>query len=615
MCGIVGYVGKRTAKDVLINGLKKLEYRGYDSAGIAIVNSKDEIVSEKKVGKVVVLAEEVKNQDWQGHIGIAHTRWATHGVPSEANAHPHATKNKDIFVVHNGILENYAELRKELEKKGYTFLSSTDTEVLPHLIDYYYTQGKGKLTLEEAIRKALGRVAGTYGMALVSLHDPSTLYAARKGSPLVLGVGEDEFLVASDISALIVYTRNIVYLDDGDLVVVRRDGYKITDAQNHIADKKVEHIEWDEKDASKEGYAHFMLKEIFEQPEALANAMRGRIDTKDGNPIFGGLDTVSDRLRGIEKIIILSCGTSYYAGMFAQYFIEDVARIPVQIELASEFRYKHAIVDDKTLIIAVSQSGETADTIAALKEAKMKGAMVLGVVNVVGSTIARMTDAGVYTHAGPEIGVASTKALVTQLGVLSLIGIYLGRQRELSREDAIEYMEELVRIQKFMKEFIDEVNKTVKKLAKKYSLYKDFLYIGRKYNYPMCLEGALKLKEISYIHAEGYASGEMKHGPIALIDDKFPTVAIIPKDSVYEKNRSNIEEIRARGGKILAIVTKGDTSIRKFVDDVIEIPKIKEELSVFFTLIPLQLLAYYVAVELDRDPDKPRNLAKSVTVE
>ena len=612
MCGIVGYLGPKKVKGVLIDGLARLEYRGYDSAGMAVISEDGFIHRDRAVGKVANLRERIESSDWDGHVGIAHTRWATHGVPNETNTHPHANSSETIFVVHNGIIENYQELRKELESKDYTFVSDTDTEVLAHLIDWY-TQIVNDFP--EAVRQALKQTVGTYGVAVISKDHPGKLVAARKGSPLILGLGKDEYIVASDMSAIAPHTKDVIFLEDGEVVVIDESGYQIGSLDNVASDHEVQTIDFDAKEVTKEGFDHFMLKEIFEEPSALESALNGRIDLTSGTVQMGGFQDLSEALKQTERILIVACGTSYYAGVAGSYWIEEFAEIPVHVELASEFRYKKILVDDKTLIITISQSGETADTIAAIKEAQSKGAKVFGIVNVVGSTIARMADAGAYTHAGPEIGVASTKAFVSQLGVLALLAVGLGRQRRLTLSEGRKLLGELGEVPSEMREVLEDLDAQVQAVSKKYSKCSNMLFVGRHVNFPIAMEGALKLKEISYLHAEGYASGEMKHGPIALIDDKFPTVALVPKDSVYEKNISNLQEIKARGGKILAVATKGDEDITNHADDVIWIPEMSEHWVPFVNTLALHLLAYYAAVDLDLDPDKPRNLAKSVTVE
>ncbi|PIW74969.1 MAG: glutamine--fructose-6-phosphate transaminase (isomerizing) [Candidatus Portnoybacteria bacterium CG_4_8_14_3_um_filter_44_10] len=609
MCGIAGYIGKNRACPILIDGLRRLEYRGYDSAGFALAEDGG-VVILKAVGRVEELEKQVGERDFLGTAGIAHTRWATHGKPSKENAHPHVDCRQEIFLVHNGIIENYKELKESLKKRGHRFSSETDSEVIAHLIEEYY----GEDSLEEAVRKALLKATGTYGIAVLSQREPNKIVAARKGSPLILGVGKDEFIIASDVAAIIRYTERVVYLNDGEMVLIGRDGYEVSNLERTRIDKRVDRIDWSVEKAEKQGFAYFMLKEIFEQPEAIKNAIRGRVLSADGNVKLGGLDDVRGRLREINRLVIVACGTAYHAGLVGKYMLEEYAGIRADIEYGSEFRYRKPILDSKTAVLAVSQSGETADTLAAVKEAKNKGALALGIVNAVGSTIARETDAGIYNHAGPEIGVASTKAFTSQLSILALLTVFLGRQREMSCVTGKRILNELAEIERHIKTILKQA-KEIEKIARKYSGFNNFLYLGRKYNYPIALEGALKIKEIAYVHAEGYPFGEMKHGSIALIDENFPSIAIVTKDSVYEKTISGVQEIKARGGKIIAIATSGDKEIKKLVDDVIYIPKTLEMLTPMISVVPLQLLAYYFGVQKGLDVDKPRNLAKSVTVE
>ena len=606
MCGIIGYVGNREAREILLEGLTRLEYRGYDSAGLVTLN--DGAVIVKTEGKVDELTKRLEKKAVNGKIGIAHTRWATHGEPSERNAHPHTDCKQEIFVVHNGIIENYKHLKDDLIKKGHKFASDTDTEVLAHLIEEDY-----KGNLEQAVADALSLVRGTYGLAVISILEPDKIVVARSGSPLLVGLGNNENIVASDVSAVIRYTKEVVYLEEGEIAVVKKDGFH-SFSEKGIKDR-IALVEWEIEQAEKGGFPHFMLKEIFEQPKVIEDSIRGRLIEEDGLAKLGGLEEVKDRLGRCERLIITACGTAYYAGLIGEYLFEEYGGLPTEVEYASEFRYRKPIIErDKTAILAISQSGETADTLAAVYEAKRKGALVLGIINVVGSTIARQTDAGVYNHAGPEIGVASTKAFVSQLAVLFLFTLMIGRQREMSLVTGRKIAGYIKRLPSQLSSILTQ-NVRIKEIAEKYAKYNDFLYISRKYNFPIALEGALKLKEISYIHAEGYPSGEMKHGPIALIDENFPTVAIIPKDSVYEKTRSNLEEIKARKGKIIAVATEGDEEIRDVADDVIYIPETLEMLTPIFSVVPLQLLAYHIAVMRGKDVDKPRNLAKSVTVE
>lgn len=609
MCGIVGYIGKKEAVDILIDGLKRLEYRGYDSAGISVIEN-GKMMTIKATGKVDMLEEKIGVKKIDAKVGIAHTRWATHGKPCDKNSHPHSGCNNAISLVHNGIIENYLELKELLSKKGHKFSSETDSEVVAHLIEEFSKSNDFKT----AVLQSLKLIKGTYGLAIINKDFPEQIIVARLGSPLLLGVGKDEFIVASDASAIVQYTDKVVYLEDGEVAILTPDNFEVITIKNKQVAKDVNKLDWDIEQAQKNGYPHFMLKETFEQPESIKNAMRGRLSKTDGMAVLGGLRNVEEKLKKIKRIVIVSCGTSYNAGLIGEYMLEEYAGIPVEVEYASEFRYRKALLNKETAVIAISQSGETADTLAAIREAKNKGALTLGIINTVGSTIARETDAGIYNHAGPEIGVASTKAFTSQLTILTLLTVFLGRQRDMSLVTGKRIIGELEKIPKHIESILAE-DKAIKKIAKKYAGFSDFLYMGRKYNFPIALEGALKIKEISYVHAEGYASGEMKHGPIALIDANFPSLFIVPQDSVYEKNISGMQEIKARGGKIIAIATKGDKEISKHASDVIYIPKTLEMLTPLLAVIPLQLLAYYVGVSKGLDVDKPRNLAKSVTVE
>ncbi|MDD4333282.1 MAG: glutamine--fructose-6-phosphate transaminase (isomerizing) [Patescibacteria group bacterium] len=608
MCGIVGYIGKNQALPILLDGLKRLEYRGYDSAGIAVFDQ-GKINCVKAVGKIKELENKLAGKQFDGNIGIAHTRWATHGEPNEINAHPHADCAGKIFVVHNGIVENYRELKKQLIEEGHKFKSETDTEVIVHLVEKFY---QGNLTL--ALQSALKLVKGAYGLALIHEDEPQKLVAARHGSPLLIGLGEGETIVASDVSAIIRHTKQVIYLDDGEIAEINGDGFKIVNLNLETVSKDVKEVEWDYSQAEKQGFSHFMLKEIFEQGESIKNSIRGRRIVEDGKAKLGGLETINDRLREIKKIIIVACGTARHAGLIGEYMLEEYAGIPVEVEYASEFRYRKPVLDQSTAILAISQSGETADTLAAVKEAKEKGVLALGIVNAVGSTIARETDAGVYNHIGPEISVASTKAFTSQLAILALFTVLLGRQREMSVITGKRILEELELLPEKIKMILDQ-NEKIKSLAEKYRDAKHFLYLGRKYNKAVASEGALKLKEISYVHAEGMPSGEMKHGTIALVDKDFPSIFIAPTDSVYEKNLSNMEEIKARGGQMVVIATEGNEEIKNITNDVIYIPKTLEMLTPILANIPLQLFAYHMATQRGCDVDKPRNLAKSVTVE
>ncbi len=609
MCGIVGYKGDKQAAPILLDGLKRLEYRGYDSAGLNVIDGNAVAKTVKSVGKVSALEELAKNADLNGNIGIAHTRWATHGIPSQKNAHPHSDCKEEIFIVHNGIVENYRELKEQLVKEGHVFSSETDSEVIAHLVEKFF-----KTDLEDAVIEALKIVKGTYGLIVISKKEPGTMVVARNSSPIVIGMGNNEFVVASDASAILTHTKQVAYLNDGEAAVIDSRGIRFTNLAREKLLKRAVTLEWSIKEAKKGGYPHFMLKEIFEQPESVKISMAGRMVESEGLAKLGGLESVEKRLREVERIIIVGCGTAYFAGLVGEYMLEEYAGIPVEVEYASEFRYRKPVLDKNTALLCISQSGETADTLAALNEAKRKGVLTLGIVNVVGSTIARETDAGVYNHIGPEIGVASTKAFTSQLVILALLTLFLGRQRAMSLATGQRMIRELKRLPDAMKMVLKRESQ-IKKLAEKYHRYGNFLYIGRKYNFPIALEGALKLKEVSYLHSEGYGAGEMKHGPIALINENFPTVGIAPSDSVYEKMISNLEEVKARKGPIIAIASEGDEAIKRISDDVIYIPKTLEMLTPIVSVVPLQLFAYYCSVLNGVDPDKPRNLAKSVTVE
>jgi glucosamine--fructose-6-phosphate aminotransferase (isomerizing) len=609
MCGIVGYIGKQQAVPVLIEGLKRLEYRGYDSAGVAVL-SDSKLIVQKVAGRVSVLEEKTKREKMESTIGIAHTRWATHGEPTDNNAHPHTDCKGRIAVVHNGIIENYAAIKEYLSEKGHKFSTNTDTEVIAHLIEEYYENND----LLRAVRIALSEVDGTYGVAIISIDNPREIICARNGSPLVLGDGGDEYFVASDAAPIIPYTRQVVYLEDGEIARINDDGFTIMTLEEKEIKPKVEKISWTLDQIEKDGFSHFMLKEIFEQSRTLRNAIRGRLNRKDGTARLDGLDRHQEELERVKRIIITACGTAWHAGLIGEYMLEEMTRVPVEVEYASEFRYRSPIVDRDTILYAISQSGETADTLAALEEAQRRGATALGICNVVGSTIARKTDGGVYIHAGPEIGVASTKAFTSQIMVLALISLLMGRMRTVSVEkgrkiiDAIEKIPEQV-------EKIFKLDDKIKEIASQFYNRKNFLFLGRGYNFPVALEGALKLKEISYIHAEGYAAAEMKHGPIALIDEDMPVVFIAIRDAVFEKVLSNIEEVKSRKGVVIAITTEGDEEIKSKLNYCIPVPDTIDLLTPLLTVIPLQLLAYHIAVMRGCDVDKPRNLAKSVTVE
>lgn len=611
MCGIVGYIGKKQAKNILLEGLKKLEYRGYDSAGIAVID-KNTIVAVKKTGKVEELEKSIK-KDVLGNVGIAHTRWATHGKPTVANAHPQCSCDRKIYLVHNGIIENYQELKERLKKLGHKFVSDTDTEVVAHLIEENYKIQK-KNNFQEALIKTLQQIKGAYGLAIITTHEPEKLYVARCGSPLLIGVGKDGYIVASDASAIIEHTKKVVYLDDGELSVISPSGFKVFDINKHLIAKNIATINWDQEKISKDGFDHFMQKEIHEIDQVILNSTRGRIQPESGTVKLGGLESVKKRLAKIDRIIIVGCGTARFAGLVGEYMIEEYAGVPVEVEYASEFRYRKPIISKNTVVLAISQSGETADTLAAIREAKAQGALTLGIVNVVGSTIARDTDAGVYNHIGPETAVASTKALVSQIVILIMFTIFLGQTRNMNKNVAKELLREIKNLSKKTKEIFKNEDK-VKKIAQKYKKYDNFLFLGRKNNYPIAEEGALKLKEVSYVHAEGYPTGEMKHGPIAMINENFPTICICPKDTMYKKNISGIEEIKARNGKVVGIGTKKDKNLQKICDDVLEMPESSEAINPILAVVLLQMLAYYMGVVKGYNVDRPRNLAKSVTVE
>ena len=615
MCGIVGYFGYGDAKSIIVKGLKRLEYRGYDSAGIALYDGSDIKIIKTK-GKVSDLEEKIAaKKNANGSLGIGHTRWATHGVPNDINSHPHRSNSGDLVIIHNGIIENYAAIKKELVNRGYSFQSDTDTEVLVNLIEA--VQKSGNYKLGEAVQIALNQVVGAYAIAIIDLKKPNEIIVARLGSPLAIGIGKDEYFIASDASPFIEYTNNAVYLEDEEMAVIRL--HKEPEFRNikngDLFDPYVQELKLNIEEIEKGGFNHFMLKEIFEQPKAIQDTYRGRLKVNKGLVKMSGIDDNIEKLSNAQKITIVGCGTSWHAGLVAEYIFEEIARIPVEVEYASEFRYRNPIISDKDIVIAISQSGETADTLAAIKLAKKNGAFVFGVCNVVGSSISRETDAGAYTHAGPEIGVASTKAFTTQITLLTMMALRLAKAKgTLSASDFKRHLIELETIPRKIKTVL-ESDALTKKIA---SIYKDttnFLYLGRGFNFPVALEGALKLKEISYIHAEGYPAAEMKHGPIALIDENMPIVVIATKYGHYEKIVSNIQEIKSRKGKIIGIVTKGDTQVKALADHVIEIPETLELLSPLLTTIPLQLLSYHIAVLLGKNVDQPRNLAKSVTVE
>lgn len=611
MCGIVAYIGPKEAYPVILKGLKRLEYRGYDSSGVALLNEGLKVY--KKKGKVAELEDSLVGKDVHAHIGIGHTRWATHGEPCDRNAHPHSSENGKLAMIHNGIIENYSQLKNELIKKGYNFISDTDTEVLLKFIEDI--QKNNNCTLEEAVRIALKRVVGAYVIVLIDQDNPDTLIAARKGSPLVIGIGKGEHFLASDASPIIEYTKEVVYVNDYELAIIRPDELILKNLGNEKITPFITKLDMELAAIEKGGYDHFMLKEIFEQPDTIFDCLRGRLDATNGSITMAGVQNNIDQIRNASRIIIIACGTSWHAGLLAEYIFEELCRIPVEVEYASEFRYRNPIVRPGDVIIAVSQSGETADTLVAIEKAKEQGALIFGVVNVVGSSIARISNAGAYTHAGPEIGVASTKAFTAQLVVLSLIALKVAHATgTIDTKRFIHLLNELHDIPEKVKATLKTAD-AVKKLAEKYKDAKDFLYLGRGYNFPIALEGALKLKEISYIHAEGYPAAEMKHGPIALVDETLPVVFVATKDSYHEKIVSNIQEIKARKGKVIAIVTEGDETITAMADDVIAVPEADEIVAPILSVVPLQLLAYYIGIAKDLDVDKPRNLAKSVTVE
>jgi len=606
MCGIVGYIGKNQDVRVGLDVLRRLEYRGYDSAGVAWYNpEKKEIFCLKKAGRIDDLEKLIaeSNMELKGNPFILHTRWATHGGVTDENAHPHWDCKKEIFSIHNGIIENYRELKEKLLKEGHKFSSETDTEVLCHLIEKHF-QGN----LEEAVRKALKEVRGTYGLVVIAKKDPGKIVAARLSSPLILGVNQEGILIASDPSAVITHTRQVINLDDNEIAVLKMDNFHI------LKEKPFVQIDWTPEEAEKSGYPHFMLKEIMEEPEAIENAIRGRLLAEEGNVKLGGLSSAENKLREIKKVFLIACGTASYAARVGEYMLEEYAGLPAEVDLGSEFRYRKPIVDKNTAGIFVSQSGETADTLAAIKEMKEKGALTIGISNVVGSSQSRETSAGVYTRSGQEVAVASTKAFLGQLSTLAMIAVYLGRQREMSLVTGKRIVSELAKLPDLSRKVLSQSSE-IEKIAQKYKEFKNFWFMARKYNYPVALEGALKLKEISYLHAEGIPAGELKHGALALVDESFPTIAICPSDSVYDKTISNIQEVKARKGLVLAIATEGNEDIKKLADDVIYIPKTLEMLTPILSVIPLHLFAYYIAVALGNDVDKPRNLAKSVTVE
>ena len=611
MCGIVAYIGPREAYPIILKGLKRLEYRGYDSSGVALLNNKLQVY--KKKGKVAELEESLVGKDLHAHAGIGHTRWATHGEPSDRNAHPHSSASGKLAMIHNGIIENYTQLKTELIKKGYTFKSDTDTEVLLNFIEDI--QKNNNCGLEEAVRIALKRVVGAYVIVLLDKDQPDTIIAARKGSPLVIGIGKGEHFLASDVSPMIEYTKEVVYVNDYELAILKADELILKNLGNEKLTPFVQKLDMEMTAIEKGGYDHFMLKEIFEQPDTIFDCLRGRLDAEKGTITMAGIQNNIEQLKNANRIIMIACGTSWHAGLVAEYIFEEICRIPVEVEYASEFRYRNPVIHKGDVIIAISQSGETADTIVAIEKAKELGAFILGVVNVVGSSIARISNAGAYTHAGHEIGVASTKAFTAQLAVLTMIALKIAREKgTIDQTRYMHLLNELHTVPEKVKEIL-KGSGAIQKLALKYKDAGDALYLGRGYNFPVALEGALKLKEISYIHAEGYPAAEMKHGPIALVDEHLPVVFVATKDTYYEKIVSNIQEIKARKGKVVAVISKGDDIISKMADDYITIPEADELMAPMLSVIPLQLLAYYIGVAKGCDVDKPRNLAKSVTVE
>jgi len=606
MCGIFAYTGSKKASPILLEGLSMLEYRGYDSAGVYMPG----FGVVKTSGAVAELTAKI-TKDSPATSGIAHLRWATHGAPNEINAHPHGDCDGDVFVIHNGIIENFRELKADLLKEGHTFKSETDTEVIAHLIEKALGE---KQSFEDAVVNTLKKLHGTYGLLISYAKEPDTIITARMGSPIVVGLGDGENFVASDATPILKHTKEMIFLSDGDVAIITPESNRVRTLSVSEVARPSETVTWDVGEASRGGYPHFMLKEMMESPEVIENALRGRLIMNEGKAKLGGLESVAKELQGIDRLIIVGCGTAYYAGLVGEYLIEGLSGVPVEVELASEFRYRNPVVRPNTAVLAISQSGETLDTLEAIREAKKHGALTLGLVNAVGSTIARATDAGVYNHAGPEIGVASTKALVSQVVVLSLIALFLGRTRSLSKEEGIRIATALQNLPELAKKVLEQ-SEEIHRVAGIYKDARDFLFIGRKFSYPAALEGALKLKEVSYVHAEGYGAGEMKHGPLAMIDENFPTVAIVPQDSVYEKTLSNIIEIRTRKGPVIAIATEGDQKIKEVADHVIYIPKASEELSAVLSIIALQLFAYHFAADKGLNVDRPRNLAKSVTVE
>ncbi len=612
MCGIVGYIGGRTAWPIIVKGLQRLEYRGYDSAGVAVLNEGD-LKLRKCRGKVSDLVQMVKGQDLSGAVGIGHTRWATHGEPNDVNAHPHVSMNGKFVVVHNGIIENYREIKAHLIEKGYTFKSQTDTEVFANFVESLYLSEK--LTAEQAVKAALRRIIGAYGLGIICVDEPNALFAARKGSPLAIGLAEGEYFLASDATPIVEYTDQLIYLEDEQVAVLTRNGYNISNFNDDHVDPVITHVDFDVDNVDKGCYEHYMLKEIHEQPQSIADTMRGRVNPENHTINLGGIADAMPRLASARRIIVVACGTSFHAGLVGEYLFEQYARVPVEVEYASEFRYRNPIINDDDVIVAISQSGETADTLAAIRMAHERGALVLGVCNVVGSSIARETDSGIYTHAGPEIGVASTKAFTSQVVVLAMMAFAVGRRRgALDEATYASLIDGLSNVPSLISQVLDSAAQ-IREVARAYQLAQNAIYLGRGYLYPVALEGALKLKEISYVHAEGYPAAEMKHGPIALIDNCMPVFVLATHDKFYDKIVNNIQEVKARKGQVIAIVTKGDSEISKMADYVIEIPVCQEALLPLVAVVPLQLISYYVAVMRGCNVDQPRNLAKSVTVE
>ena len=621
MCGIIGYVGKKSASPILLEGLRRLEYRGYDSAGVAVLDHA-KLSLRKKKGKIDEgIARVLKAEPAAGNLGIAHTRWATHGVPSDLNCHPHLDASGKIAVVHNGVIENYDALKQKLIRAGHKFKSDTDTEVLAHLIgEHYQNNQSGKRKVEsgnelaQAVCDALREVIGTYGLAVICTDFPDTIIGARRGSPLIIGIGKNENFLASDANAIVAHTKKVVYLNDYDVATITPERFDVLNLGTDTANVQISNLEFSQEDAARGKHAHFMLKEIYEQPQTISNALRGRLDFEGATAKFGGLNMTAAELRNIDRIVIAASGTSWHAALVGEYLIEELAQIPVEVEFAHEFCYRNAPLEKNTVLLVLSQSGETADTLAALREAKRRGHRALAIINVVGSTIAREADGGIYMHAGPEIGVASTKAFVSTISILTLLAVHLGRLRNLSAKRALDVLHGLEALPKQIEKILAQ-NDVLKKVAKKYAKADDFFFLGRGYTFPIALEGALKLKEISYIHAEGYSAAEMKHGPIALIDAQTPTVFLVPQDAMYDKTMANLAMIRARQGPIIALATEGDKGIKKVADDVIYLPPTLDLLNPILATVPLQLFAYHIAVARGCDVDKPRNLAKSVTVE